>query len=200
VSEGVEERCVYLRCILCGRPLTSAVWKEHHISYCYEETVPVCRMCHARIHLSDLVEGFKLYGVFKPIDKKDVCKKSNEAKRRRRELSVVWSAVQRRMRELGVRFTEKRSLSTEGELYVYMLGVLDTMGEFLEKAIWYKRLPGVKETLKTFKTYLQRALEIVDLALETSKEPPVKTSEDKALGEYRKLIEEIEKIATVKTR
>jgi hypothetical protein len=62
VSEGVEECCVYLRRILCGRPLTSAVWKEHHISYCYEETVPVCRTCHARVHLSDLVEGFKLYG------------------------------------------------------------------------------------------------------------------------------------------
>ena len=108
--------------------------------------------------------------------------------------------MQRRIEELGLRFTERKPLDTEGELYVYMLGVLDTMGGFLEKAIWYKRLLGVKETLKTFKTYLQRALEIVDLALETSKEPPVKTSEDKALGEYRKLIEEIEKIATVKTR
>jgi hypothetical protein len=112
---------------------------------------------YARIHLSDLLEKFKLYGVFKPIDKKDKCKKS---------------AVQRRMKELGLRFTEKRSLSAEGELYVYMLGVLDTMGGFLEQAVWYRRLPGVRETLKTFKTYLQRALEVVDLALETSKEPP----------------------------
>ena len=88
VSGGVERHFILFRCILCGRPLTYGVWREHHVSYCYEETVLVCRRCHARIHLSDLVEGFKLYGVFKPIDKKDVCKKSAEAKRRR-ELSVV---------------------------------------------------------------------------------------------------------------
>jgi hypothetical protein len=147
------------------------VWREHHVSYCYEETMPVCSKCHARIHLSDLLEQFKLYGVLRPINRRDECKERVEAKMRAREISSVWEAVWRRARELGVEPPgEMPPIRDEEEIYVYMVGVLKTLGDFLERATWY-RLPGVKEALKVFREHLQRALKIVDPALEGFENP-----------------------------
>jgi hypothetical protein len=194
VSGGVERRFILLRCILCGRPLTRDAWREHHVSYCYEETVPVCRRCHARIHLSDLLERFKLYGVFRPVDRRDECEKRPEAKVRAREVSSVWEAVWRRARELGVDPPgEMPSMRIEEEIYVHMVGALKTLGDFLEQATWYK-LPGVKEALRVFREHLQRALKVVDLALEGFENP----LDHRAWEESQRLLKSVEEATTVK--
>jgi len=193
VSGGVERLFILFRCILCGRPLTYDVWREHHVSYCYEETVPVCRRCHARIHLSDLLEQFKLYGVLRPIDKRDECEERLEAKVRAREVSSVWEAVWRRARELGVEPPgEMPLMRIEEEIYAYMVGALKTLADFLEQATRY-RLPGVKEALKVFREHLQRALKVVDLALEGFENP----LDNRAREESQRLLEEVEKAATI---
>jgi hypothetical protein len=193
VSGGVERYFILLRCILCGRPLTHAVQREHHISYCYEETVPVCRRCHARIHTSNLSERFKLYGVFRPIDKRSECEERPEAKMRVKEVSRVWEVVWRRARELGADPPSEMPLvHDEEDIYVYMVGVLETLGNFLEEATRY-RLPGVKEMLKVFREYLQRALKIVDLALEGFENP----LDHRAWEEYQRFLESVEGVTTI---
>jgi hypothetical protein len=152
---------ILLRCVLCGSPV-NVRW--HHLSYIRGFVLPVCTLCHSKIHSSNS----PLFKAFAPVDRKENDRAA--FRRREKDITSVLSTVKLRLNLLGLHLAPPESW-LHGCLILHVLAkeLEENLERFARFAKWLKNFEHSPEIISRVASLLRQYAD--ELERETRQAP-----------------------------